>query len=58
MKKNFMATQDVIDICARLYDSECYDRAGIRTILERWRDSGCWKATESDLERVFDLIVG
>jgi hypothetical protein len=57
MKKNFMTTQDVIDICARLYDNG-YSRVGIRTLLFRWRDSGVWKATDTDAERVFDLIVG
>ena len=58
MKKNFMTTQDVIDICARLYDNGGFSRTDIRFLLERWRDTSCWQATESDIERVFDLIVG
>lgn len=57
MKKNFMTTQDVIDICARLYDGG-YGREEISTLLFRWKESGVWQVSYTDLGRVFDLIVG
>ena len=58
MKKNFMTTQDVIDICSRLYDEGGYGREEISTLLWRWRESGLWQVSYTDMTKVFDLIVG
>lgn len=57
MEKNFMTTQDVIDICVQLYDKG-FGRANVRKAMQAWRDNGYWQVTDSDFEKVFDLIVG